>query len=344
MTPDNKLNFCLTNLVFLALLVLTLALTNPAQGQPDGNVSMTVDFTSSGEELPGQPSQPLAPAQPGSLPMFDPQNPGAIQPAAPAPSVPPLPGEAYPTRPGQPAAYPPPEPSAGQLDFNQLGAVPLDQGYPAAPGYPGAPSPQGYPGDPASDYSMMPLPSSLPVPSGGAMPLVLINEIEPEPAQGDEPPTEDDQAKKELASNIHTELEKWHQEVLSTYVFNPTLLADPFLPIESALPAAANPQRVVDEKNKLPIQKLALSQFTLSAIIVAADPRDSTASVDSGGKNFLIKQGSLIGPNDGYVKQITENSVVIEEPEVNFRGETSFKETVFRLTQLETEGLEFYEE
>ncbi|MDR2302570.1 MAG: hypothetical protein LBF38_11090 [Deltaproteobacteria bacterium] len=350
MMPDNKLNFCLTNLVFLALLVLTLALTNPAQGQQDGNVSLTVDVTSSGEEVSGQPNQSLAPAQPGNLPMFDPQNPGAIAPAQ-APAAPPFPGEAYPQVPGEPSAYPqapgepaaypqaPGEPAAypqpgGELDFNQLSAVPFDPNYPPAPG----------PETPQGDYSLVPLPSTLPMPSGGAMPLVLITDPEPEPAEGDEPPTEEDATKKEMESNIQTELEKWHSDVLSSYVFNPTLVGDPFMPIESALPATVNPQKVANEKNKLPIQKLALSQFTLTAIIVAADPRDSTANVDSGGKGFLIKQGSLIGPNDGYVKEITESSVVIEEPEVNFRGETSYKETVFTLNQLETEGLEFFEE
>ena len=89
---------------------------------------------------------------------------------------------------------------------------------------------------------------------------------------------------------------------------------------------------------------MALSQFTLSAIIVASDPRENSANVDSGGRGFIIKKGTLIGPNDGYVKEITENTVVIEEPEVNFRGETSYKETVLRLNQFDTESVGYFEE
>jgi type IV pilus assembly protein PilP len=162
-------------------------------------------------------------------------------------------------------------------------------------------------------------------------------------AAGDEATPEGDAASPELQEKVHAELEKWHSEVMATYVFNPSLLRDPFLPIESALPVSANPQRDVIDKNKPPIQKLALSQFTLSAIIVAADPSDNSANVDSGGRGFIIKKGTLIGPNEGYVKEITENSVVIEEPEINLRGETSYKETVLRLNVLETEGLEFDE-
>jgi Tfp pilus assembly protein PilP len=331
MMPDNKLNFCLTNLVLLGLMVLILALANPAQGQQEGDVNLTFDVTSSGQEAaPAQGEGSLAPAQPGSLPMFDPMNPGALAPTGQAPAVPPLPGEA----PGE-VGYPQvPDPSAGGFGFEVTD-------LPGQPQYPPVGEPIGQ-----SDFSLVPLPASLPVPSGGATPLVLIPPgEEDEAASGDEPPTEEQLARREMTGKIHSELEKWHSDVLSTYVFNPSLLTDPFLPIESALPAAANPKRENSDKNKTPIQKLALSQFTLSAIIVASDPSDNSANVDSGGRGFIIKKGTMIGPNDGYVKEINENSVVIEEPEVNFRGETSYKETVLRLNQLDPEGmLEYFEE
>jgi Tfp pilus assembly protein PilP len=112
---------------------------------------------------------------------------------------------------------------------------------------------------------------------------------------------------------LFDQLNKWHQEILNEYAINTAKLADPFMPIETvARPPAADNQ---PPSRRLPmIQRLELNQFTLTAIIVSADPNQTTAMMDSGGKSYLVKKGTKIGRNNGFVREITESKVVIEEP------------------------------
>jgi type IV pilus assembly protein PilP len=85
------------------------------------------------------------------------------------------------------------------------------------------------------------------------------------------------------------------------------------------------------------IQRLALNQFTLTAIVISANPENTTAMMDSGGKSYLVKKGSKIGPNNGYVREITETKVIVEEPELSYLGDRRARITEFKLNVLEPE-------
>jgi Tfp pilus assembly protein PilP len=183
----------------------------------------------------------------------------------------------------------------------------------------------------------------LPLPNLSGEPAPLVEAFHDTTATG-EAQTPEEIAEQENKTKVYDELEKWHREVMSDYVLNLSLLADPFMPVDSALPPINNPKREADERKKPMIQKLALSQFVLNAIIVASDPSDNSANVDGAGRGFIIKKGTMIGPNDGYVKEITQDKVVIEEPVVDFRGETTYRETILSLLQPETEGLDTFDE
>jgi Tfp pilus assembly protein PilP len=186
--------------------------------------------------------------------------------------------------------------------------------------------------------------SSLPVPEVDPSAPPPVPPAFGEAAQPDpEPTTPEEAALLEEKNETFGRLDEWHSSVMANYVFNATITADPFMPIDSA---RAPTTAVAEDPNlkKPMIQKLSLSQFSLNAIIVAADPNDASAVVDSGGRGFIIKRGTMIGPNNGYVSEITDTKVGISEPEVNYQGETTFKETVFSLEQPDNEGLEAFEE
>jgi Tfp pilus assembly protein PilP len=130
-------------------------------------------------------------------------------------------------------------------------------------------------------------------------------------------------------------LEKWHKEVLSSYAVDVSRMDDPFMPIETvARPPETDTSRQAS-RNLPMIQRLALNQFTLEAIIESPIPGSTTALVVSGGVGYILHEGTKIGPNNGTVRQITSSKVIIEEPEVNYRGERTSRITEFSLNPLE---------
>jgi type IV pilus assembly protein PilP len=56
---------------------------------------------------------------------------------------------------------------------------------------------------------------------------------------------------------------------------------------------------------------------------------------DGTGKGFIVREGTAIGRNEGVVKNITEDEVVIAEKTVNLLGETKTKEVRVSLHQEE---------
>jgi Tfp pilus assembly protein PilP len=135
---------------------------------------------------------------------------------------------------------------------------------------------------------------------------------------------------------VYNELERFHRDVLAAYMVNVTTMPDPFMPIETVARPPEQEVGPTQDLRRLPmIQRLALNQFTLTAIVEAPNPNNNTALVDSGGIGYLIQKGSKIGPNNGYVRDITSTKVVIEEPEVNFRGERSTRIFEMNLNTLE---------
>lgn len=100
------------------------------------------------------------------------------------------------------------------------------------------------------------------------------------------------------------------------YRYLPEGKRDPFVP-----PTIA-PRRVArDETIPLtPLQRVDLNQLRLIAILVGKG--ESRAMVAApGGKSYILKKGTLVGKNDGVVKEINEEAVVVEERYIDFSGE-----------------------
>jgi Tfp pilus assembly protein PilP len=135
---------------------------------------------------------------------------------------------------------------------------------------------------------------------------------------------------------VYNELDKFHGEVMASYIVNVATLPDPFMPIETVARPPEADQPAVDTRRLPMIQRLALNQFTLTAIVEAPNPGNNTALVDSGGIGYLIHRGTKIGPNNGVVREITSTKVVIEEPEINYRGERTTRFIEMSLNTLES--------
>jgi len=96
---------------------------------------------------------------------------------------------------------------------------------------------------------------------------------------------------------------------------------DPFRPYVQAPatpPPAAAGKVAKPVKDLLPIQSFDTESFKVSGII--AGLRDNSALViDPKGKGYVVKEGMLLGSNNGRIKKITTSTVEVEE---NFRDDS----------------------
>jgi type IV pilus assembly protein PilP len=84
-------------------------------------------------------------------------------------------------------------------------------------------------------------------------------------------------------------------------------------------------------ENLSPLERYDLGQLKLVAVIWNA--KEPTAMVeDASGLGYLIKIGTPIGPNDGKVKAIQRNGILIEEYTTDLYGVTKKQESSMRLS------------
>ena len=93
---------------------------------------------------------------------------------------------------------------------------------------------------------------------------------------------------------------------------------DPFKPfITQPAPVPKGPQRAVSGREKsagelLPIQSYDVTKFKVSGIV--ANLKENRALIiDPAGKGYVVKQGMLIGNNNGYISKITPSYIEVVE-------------------------------
>ncbi|MDR2302569.1 MAG: hypothetical protein LBF38_11085 [Deltaproteobacteria bacterium] len=95
-------------------------------------------------------------------------------------------------------------------------------------------------------------------------------------------------------------------------------------------------ERSGDTSVKPAILTIATTDLTLVAVIVPEDKKDvksRLAMVDYNGHDYELKEGTKIGKNNGYVKEISATYVIIEEESLNNLGEKISKEVLLRLPE-----------
>ncbi len=104
------------------------------------------------------------------------------------------------------------------------------------------------------------------------------------------------------------------------FVYNPVGKPDPFKPF-----LQLTDKGTVRRAHLTPLQKYEISQLKLVAIIIS--PQGNVALVeDSQGKGYFLKKGTIIGSNDGKVKQILKDRVIVEEVYQDIFGQTKANE------------------
>ena len=110
----------------------------------------------------------------------------------------------------------------------------------------------------------------------------------------------------------------------AAYSYNPLGRRDPFAPIV----VKEEKQEKLGERP--PLERYNFSDFKLTAIIWGGFGYNAMVEAPDG-KGYLVRIGTIMGPNKGVVKKITADKMIIEEKYKNFSGETERKENVIEL-------------
>ena len=113
------------------------------------------------------------------------------------------------------------------------------------------------------------------------------------------------------------------QTVAVEFTYDPAGKPDPFTPLisEAAITGQrADVQAAPEAADLAPLQKYDLSELNLVAIIIRDDNISTAMVEDKAGYGYILKQGMLIGKNNGIIRHITPNTIVVEEKIVDPSG------------------------
>lgn len=109
---------------------------------------------------------------------------------------------------------------------------------------------------------------------------------------------------------------------------------DPFKPHMAVVVSQekSKPAVVARTRELLPIQSYDVSKFKVSGII--AGLKENTALViDPAGKGYVVKEGMLIGNNDGRISRITPSSIEVAETYRDDNGHLKKRTIVLTLSK-----------
>ena len=129
---------------------------------------------------------------------------------------------------------------------------------------------------------------------------------------GKKPPKKSPAVSSIKASANKTEEQNSKDLPVEAYSYDSNGKPDPFLPlVTEAVPR----QRAAPQEKAIPLtplQKYELRELNLVAI-VALQNKSSAVLEDSAGFGYIVEEGMLIGKNDGIIKKINKNGLIIEE-------------------------------
>jgi type IV pilus assembly protein PilP len=133
-------------------------------------------------------------------------------------------------------------------------------------------------------------------------------------------------AQKPISQGTPTVLEEQSQ---TAFFYNPTGRRDPFAPIVQREEKQAKMDRP-------PLERYNLYDFKMTAVIWGGFGYNAMVEAPDG-KGYFVRVGTVMGPNKGLVKRITEDEIVVEEKFKNFSGETERKDVVIELRKKQEE-------
>ncbi len=133
-----------------------------------------------------------------------------------------------------------------------------------------------------------------------------------------------------VSAPTRTEIIKAEEKPAQTFNYNPAGRRDPFAPI------IVRESKKGKGADRPPLERYNLSEFKLTGIIWGGFGYNAMLEGPDG-KGYFVRVGTIVGPNRGVVKRITQNTMVIEEKYKTYTGETERKEIVVELRRKQEE-------
>ncbi len=103
------------------------------------------------------------------------------------------------------------------------------------------------------------------------------------------------------------------------YSYDATGKPDPFVPLITEIQPKKQGVKVKRKRALTPLQRYDLKELKLVAIISTG--KNATALLEDPAKyGYIVRDGMNVGKNDGVIKKITENGLIIEEKVYDSRG------------------------
>lgn len=128
-----------------------------------------------------------------------------------------------------------------------------------------------------------------------------------------------------------TALLKTEEKPVEVFSYRPVSRRDPFAPI------IVKQEKKASMGDRPPLERYNISEFKLSGIVWGGFGYNAMLEGPDG-KGYFIRVGTILGPNRGVVKKITQNLIVIEEKFKNVMGETERKEITVQLRKKQEEN------
>lgn len=125
-----------------------------------------------------------------------------------------------------------------------------------------------------------------------------------------------------ITTNDKNKIKKIH------YTSNIAKLRDPFIPFIKFNEKTAKGKI---KKPLSPLQRYALSQLTLIAVIDAGKRGRWAMVQDSSGKGFTIREGMPLGSEGGVVRRILPDRIIIEQTKVDLLGKKKIMMVALKL-------------
>ncbi len=143
----------------------------------------------------------------------------------------------------------------------------------------------------------------------------------PKPA----PPPPAQAPKPAAPAQAKPEAPKVEEKPAPVYRYNPAGRRDPFTPI-----IVKKEEQKVNTANRPPLERFNISELKLTGIVWGGFGYNAMIEAPDG-KGYFVRTGTVLGPNRGVIKRITQSTVVIEEKYKTFSGEVERKEIVVEL-------------
>jgi type IV pilus assembly protein PilP len=117
------------------------------------------------------------------------------------------------------------------------------------------------------------------------------------------------------------------------YTYNPIGKRDPFKPF-----ITLGPKKPIATARLTPLQRYEVSELRLVGILRGAAGYRALVE-DASGKGFIITKGTLIGRENGRVKEIHDDRVIIKQTHKDIFGEIKEREISIRLKKPEEGGV-----